>query len=203
MGNWLPYDELVDQVRNHHHSGFSGLMTGVSDEQHSFQVGFRDGQIVLLTYRIFKGNRALEKLSQINRAKITQHPNTEVTASQTELDDTSAILSRLTTITDKDATPVTIDVVPELSSAPVISTGTPTNSAASLPASQPALGSQRIKVIKTAAIHHFGPIGAMVCDEYLSTSNLKNVDLNILLRRIAAEVGADDIDTEAFLNSTS
>ncbi len=203
MADWLLYDELVDLIRNHHHSGFTGLITGVSNEQHSFQVGFHDGQVVLLTYRIFKGDRALEKITQIERAKITQHPNTEIAGSQAELQDTSTILSRLTTKTDKELSSAVIDVVPELSSPLVTATGPSTAGMASFSENHVATpGNKQLKVIKSAAIHHFGPIGAMVCDEYLSASNLENIELPILLRRIAAEVGANDIDTEAFLNST-
>ncbi len=200
---WLPYDELVDLIRNYHHSGFTGLITGVSNDQHSFQIGFSDGQVTLLTYRIFKGDRALEKLSQIKHAKIVQHPNTEVSDLQAQIHDTSTILSRLTIKPGKQTPIAAVDVVPEIT--PVRQEATTT----SIPAQNVSSGNyappsdKQVKAIKNAAVHYFGPIGAMVCDEYFSASNLKSIELNVLLHRIAAEVGANDSDTDAFLNSVS
>jgi len=102
VSNWLDYDDFVDRLRNYHHDNFTGLVTGVSDEQHSFQLGFQNGQVVLLSYRILKGNRALEKLSLLNRVKITEHRNTEIPATQTDLPDTSTVLSRLTVNTREE-----------------------------------------------------------------------------------------------------
>jgi hypothetical protein len=197
LSNWLAYDDFVDLVRNHHHDGFSGLITGVSDNQHSFQIGFRAGQVVLLTYRILKGSAALEKLIQIDRAKITEHPNTEIPTSNTELPETSAILSRLT-LEDKQEITDAMMQGQGVASAVV---ERPAGMKSSAP--QTALDNNQIKIIKTAAVHHFGPIGAMVCEEFLSDANLSNNDLNTLLRRIAEEVGADNSDTSAFLNSAS
>lgn len=197
MSNWLAYDDFVDLVRNHHHDGFTGLITGVSDNQHSFQIGFRDGQIIMLTYRIFKGSAALEKLAQMDRTKVAEHPNTIVPASSVELLETSAILSRLTLEDKQEITNVMIlgrgvasDAVEQ-----------PAERKPSAP--QTTLDNNQVKTIKTAAVHHFGPIGAMVCEEFLSDSNLSNYDLNTLLLRIAEEVGASNSDTRAFLNSAS
>lgn len=45
MSNWVLYDDFVDLVRNHHHNAFSGLITGVSDTRHSFQVEFDHGEV--------------------------------------------------------------------------------------------------------------------------------------------------------------
>ncbi len=205
MSNWLPYEGFVDLVRNHHHDGFTGLITGVSDDQHSFQIGFQEGRVVLLTYRILKGAPALEKLTQINRAKITEHPTTQVPVSQVELPDTSSILSRLT-IQANDETLHDITVIPEIrpsegiAAAPA-SASTGTSQKISTPQKPP--DSNRINAIKSAAIHHFGPIGAMVCEEYFSSSNLSNIDIVTLLHRIAEEVGANEADTQAFLKSVS
>ena len=207
MSNWLPYEGFVDLVRNHHHNGFTGLITGVSDDQHSFQIGFQEGNVVLLTYRILKGAPALEKLTQINRAKITEHPTTEVPVSQIELPDTSSILSRLTIQTNDETQPGIANVIPDvprpegIAAAPAASDTAASSHTASNPQKPP--DSNQINAIKSAAIHHFGPIGAMVCEEYLSSSNLSNVDINTLLHRIAEEVGASDNDTQAFLNSVT
>ena len=78
MSNWIVYDDLVEQVRNLHHKAFSGLITGVSDDNHSFQIGFDQGAIILLTYRIKKGLAALQLITQIERARITEHPNSDL-----------------------------------------------------------------------------------------------------------------------------
>lgn len=108
MSNWILYDEFVDLVRHHHYNSFSGLITGVSDSKHSFQVGFDHGEIVLLTYRIKKGLQALPLIARIERAKITQHPTTDLQDAAGEAMDTSAVLSQLTANTlDETATLVT------------------------------------------------------------------------------------------------
>ncbi len=197
MSNWLAYDDFVDLVRNHHHDGFTGLITGVSDNQHSFHIGFRAGQVISLSYRILKGSAALEKLIQLDRTKITEHPNAEMPGSIAELPDTSAILSRLTLEDKQEITDAMID---GLSTA----LGAVAQPAILKPsARQTILNNNQIKTIKTAAVHHFGPIGAMVCEEFLSDVNLSNSDLNTLLRGIAKEVDADNTDTRAFLSSAS
>ena len=200
MSNWLVYDDFVDLVRNHHHNGFTGLITGVSDSQHSFQIGFRNGQIILLTYRILKGSAALEKLAKIERAKISEHPNTEVPITNSEIPETSAILSRLTMKPEGEAHEITDVTISE----PNIKPRDVEISESSTPSSQQtAPDSNQIKKIKAAAVHHFGPIGAMVCEENLTESNLSKYDTNTLLRRIAEEVGANSSDTQAFLSSAS
>jgi len=207
VSSWLPYDSFVDVVRNHHHDGFTGLITGVSDDQHSFQIGFQNGNIVLLTYRILKGEPALNKLVQIKRAKITEHPTTEVPVSQIDLPDTSSMLSRLTIQTDDETDSDITNIIPDM---PAQAEAAANPAIESIPQadqkispSRPAPDSNRLNAIKSAAIHHFGPIGAMVCEEYLSSANLSNVDLGTLLYRIADEVGANDADTQAFLKSVS
>jgi hypothetical protein len=199
VSNWLAYDDFVDRVRNHHHDGFTGLITGISDSQHSFQIGFRAGQVVLLNYRIFKGAAALEKLIQISRVKISEHPNTDIPATSTVLPETSAILSRLTMESTEDKqnnADLTIPQSAETSSA------APSATAASS-AQQPALDIRQMNAIKAAAIHHFGPIGAIVCEEFLSAPNVSNIEITTLLRRIAEAVDADSSDTQAFINSAS
>jgi len=197
LSNWLAYDELVDLVRNYHHDGFTGLITGVSDNQHSFHIGFRSGQIVSLSYRILKGSAALEKMIQIDRAKVTELPNTQVPTSNADLPETSVILSRLTLEENQEITDTMIqDRI-------VASTDVKQPAATKSSAPQMTLDDSQIKTIKSAAVHHFGPIGAMVCEEFLSDAYLSNYDLDTLLRRIAEEVGANNSDTRAFLNSVS
>lgn len=189
MSNWILYDEFVDLVRRHHSDGFSGLITGVSDSRHSFQIGFDRGEIVLLNYRIKKGPAALELFTQIERAKITEHPTTEIPEPAGDVPDTSTVLSQLTANTlDQTSTTVTdiSDVsepredVPQSASAPV--------------------DARMRKIIETAAIHHFGPIGAMVCEEHLGSAN---PDLRAVMLGIAADVGASEADTRAFFQTVN
>ena len=187
MSNWILYDDFVDLVRNHHHNEFSGLITGVSDTQHSFQIGFDQGEIVLLTYRIKKGMAALQPITQIERAKITEHPNTDIHEGETALD-TSAVLSRLTSNTLDDTTTNTdLNDIPE---PPPTSTTTTSRS----------VDSKLRKIIETAAIHHFGPIGAMVCEEHLANPE---DDVRRIMLKIAQDVGANEADTKAFFQSVS
>ena len=187
MSNWIPYDDFVDRVRNHHHNAFSGLITGVSDAQHSFQIGFVDGQIVMLTYRIKKGMAALQLISQIERAKITEHPNTDFQLSGETRLETSQVLARLTANTLDDGTTTDISDVPQ-----------PARGGDST--SKRTIDSRLRKIIETAAIHHFGPIGAMVCQEHLSNPD---EDVRHVMLRIAQDVGASEADTKAFFQSVT
>ena len=201
MTDWITYDQFVDLIRNHHHNGFSGLITGVNKSNHSFQVGFVRGNIVLLSYRIFRGRQALEKMAQMTKARITEHHTPDIdsiTIPQPDLPDINTILSRLTTNLDDDFEPDLSEVVTaQTQSRDLERTNiTPT-------ANQEIPDSDRLAAIKSAAIHHFGPIGAMVCEEHLSVSNLSSTELSVLLNRIAEDVGANDQDTRAFLLSVS
>ncbi len=110
MTNWILYDDFVELVRNHHLNAFSGLITGVSDSNHSFQIGFDRGDIVLLSYRIKKGNAALTMITQIERAKITEHPGRNLQNTGSDVLDTSSVLSQLTANTLNETTSITIDI---------------------------------------------------------------------------------------------
>lgn len=184
MSTWITYDDFTDLVRNHHHDGFTGLITGVSERQHAFKVGFNLGQIVLLTYRIKKGMPALELLTQIKQAKVTEYPTSGTQYKMDGMPDTATILSQLTANTLDDTTVTEISEIPELEQ--------PENTF-----------SQNIdavvrKNIEAAAVHHFGPIGAMVCDEILKDYR---GDLRTAVLAIAQEVGANEPDTRAFFQS--
>ena len=188
MSNWILYDDFVNLVRNHHHDAYSGLITGVSDRQHSFQIGFDQGNIVLLNYRIKKGLAALQLITQIERAKISEHANSDIHDIGTEVPDTSTILSRLTANT-LDDTNSTTDI------SDVLAMREPSGSK-----SQPAVDSGLKKIIETAAIHHFGPIGAMVCEEHLANAQ---GDVRGIMLKIAQDVGASEADTKAFFQMVS
>ena len=186
MSDWISYDNFVDLVRNHHHDGFTGLITGVSEQQHAFKVGFDSGQIVLLTYRIKKGLPALELLAQIKKAKITQYPTNSTQYRMEGVPETAAILSHLTANTLNDTTLTDLNSLPELEH----SEDTYVKN----------IDPVMRKNIETAAVHHFGPIGAMVCDELLQ--NYRG-DLRTAVFEISQEVGASESDTRAFFQSVA
>ncbi len=187
MNDWILYDEIVDLVRNHHHNDFSGLITGVSDSNHSFQIGFDQGQIVLLTYRIRKGAAALDLISQIERAKITEHPSSDIQGIVSEVPETSTVLSQLTAQTLDDTTNTDISEVPRPQKTSVTS-------------SRRSIDARLKRIIESAAVHHFGPIGAMVCEEYLAEPQ---GDVRKIMLSIAQEVGASEFDTRAFFQEIS
>ena len=114
MSNWIVYDDLVEQVRNLHHKAYSGLITGVSDDNHSFQIGFDQGAIILLTYRIKKGLAALQLITQIERARITEHPNSDLHEAASEDLDTSKVLEQLIANTLDETTTMTTNVIGSL-----------------------------------------------------------------------------------------
>ena len=187
MSDWILYDQFVDLVRSHHRDAYSGLVTGLCDRQHAFQIGFDEGDIVLLTYRVKKGIDALPFIMQIERAKITDQMAMDISDAVTEKLDPSSILSQLTTDTIDDTTTTEISNVGILE--------------------RDGKGSERRQIderlrqaIKTAAVHHFGPIAAMVCEEHLANSE---GDLRTVIMNIAQDVGASQDDTETFLQSIS
>ena len=189
MSNWILYDDFVDLVRNHHHNAFSGLITGVSDARHSFQIGFDHGEIVLLSYRVKKGMSALPLIAQIERAKITEHPTSDIQDATGDTLDTSAVLSQLTANTLDETT----TLITEINDVPTPRQTSQTSNGSLLDA--------RLKrIIESAAIHHFGPIGAMVCEEHLANPE---GDSRAILLAIAQDVGASEADTRAFFESVA
>ena len=184
VNDWISFDDFVDRVRNHHHGGFTGLVTGISDRQHAFKVGFDRGDIVLLTYRIKKGMPALQLMTQMRQTKITEYPANETQYVMEGIPDTAAILSQLTANTRDDTTTTDISEVPDLQQRRDVSVR--------------ALDPMMRKSIESAAVHFFGPIGAMVCDEALQDYQ---GDLREVVLTIAQEVGASDSDTRAFFDS--
>ena len=190
MSHWFLYDDFVDLVREKHHGAFSGLITGVSDDQHSFQMGFDNGDIVLLSYRIRKGRAALNHIMRIESVKITEHPSSDITQFQTDLPPTSEILSRLTS--SPSATETDLDEI----TLPDIKPVSPTS------ASQ--VSDDKLKrIIESAAVHHFGPIGVMVCEEHLNNTSIDQSNFRAMMLRIAADVGASEADSQAFINAVN
>jgi hypothetical protein len=186
LTDWITYDAFVDRVRQLHHDGFTGLVTGMSDQQHAFKIGFLRGDIVLLTYRIKKGMAALELLLQMRQAKITEYPTSVGPQGVEGMPDTQTVLSQLTTGTLDDTTVTEFTDIPELKD--------------SDPTFTEHIDPVLRKHIETAAVHHFGPIGAMVCDELLGGYR---GDLRTAVLAIAQEVGASESDTLKFFESIS
>jgi hypothetical protein len=189
MSNWILYDDFVYLVRSLHDRAFSGLITGVSDDNHSFQIGFDQGAIILLTYRVKKGLAALQLITRIERARITEHPNSDIHEAAGEHLDTEEVLEQLVAST-LDETTTMITNITDVS--------TPARNDA--PADSRAVDAKSRQLIKMAAVHHFGPIGAMVCDEHLDDPS---GDVRAIVFSIAEEVGASEADTEAFLQTVA
>lgn len=195
MSNWLEYDEFIDRIRSLHHEGFTGLVTGLSDSKHSFQVGFENGDIILLAYRISKGSIALDKLVEIESAKISVHPTTQVPSSQASIPNTGDILARLTSNTSLGDTELDYsdDDLEEPEDQRAESGGSKSKTS----------NSKLKKAIESAAIHHFGPIAAMICEEYLEDNKVSGKNYKVIMAEIASDVGANKSDMEAFINSVT
>jgi hypothetical protein len=164
------------------------LITGISDAKHSFQIGFDHGDIVLLSYRVVKGSAALDNIALIHRAKVSRHPTTDTPQLQSGLPITSDILSRLTSTPSDTETDLSHITVPAPKQEHDTSTSRVTDS-------------RLKKSIEAAAIHHFGPIGAMVCEEHLTHTAINDADFESLMLRIAADVGASEVDVQAFVDT--
>ncbi len=142
---------------------------------------------MLLTYRIRQGAAALDLISQIERAKVTQHPNSDIQGIVSEVPETSTVLSQLTARTLDDTTNTDISEVPRPQKTSITS-------------SKRSIDARLRKIIESAAVHHFGPIGAMVCEEYLADPQ---GDIREIMLAIAQEVGASEFDTRAFFETIS
>ena len=194
MAQWINYEGLIDLIRNHHHDGFTGLITGLTDSQHSFQIGFSRGDIILMSYRVIKGTRAVGKIAEIDRAKVTVHPTVKIPNIVSELPKTSSILQQLTVSSSFDDETVLSVAIP--------SNPTPEKRASQAkPVEGIAYDPDLNKKIEESAIHFFGPIGAMVCEEKMESFNAETTNIRTLLQEIALEVGANEPDTQAFYQS--
>jgi hypothetical protein len=196
----ISYANLVDLLRNHLRDGVSGLITGISEKQHSFQIGFEKGEIVFLTYRVFKSAAALDKLLLIDSAKIVEHLGVSPPSLQADLPDSGSIMARLAM--GKSAAGsgelASANIASSAMSAPAPSPSAADNNQASTTA-QTKIDVSKLDAIKRSAVHSFGPFGAMMCDKHLTPSSIANTDLRTLLMRIAQDLGASDADTKAFI----
>ena len=186
MSRWISYADFVDLVRTHHHEGFSGLITGVSDEQHAFKMGFHRGDIELVTYRVKKGMPALDLLTRMSQAKVTVYQSSSGKYQSEGMPDTATILSQLTANTLDDTTVTEFSEVPEMKQ-PKSNSSDP-------------IDATTRKRIEAAAVHYFGPIGAMICEELLEDYR---GDIRTAVFAIAQEVGASEEDTRAFFQSVA
>ena len=186
MSDWLKYDDFVELVKDRHVEGYSGLITGVSDERHSFQIGFEKGEIVLLTYRIKKGMAALRLLTQIERVKVSEYPNAGIPDGHDDSLDTVTALARLVARTSDDTT--TITKLDEKVLAGDVTDIT-----------MPGMLDEKMrKAIESAAREHFGPIGAIICEQQLDNPA---GDVRTIVLSIAHEADASEEDTRAFLET--
>lgn len=195
MSNWLIYDEFVEQIIDLHHEGFTGLVTGLSDNQHSFQIGFENGEIMLLAYRVSKGNLALDKMVKIESAKTSIHPTTQVSRIQVSMPNTRDILARLTSHT------ISGDSGFELS---ILELKEPEQRKTEYNGSKSKKSNSKLKTaIESAAIHHFGPIASIICEKLLSENDVSGKSYKAVMTDIANEVDASKPDTDAFINSVA
>jgi hypothetical protein len=184
MSEWMLYDDIVDRVKTCHLESYSGLIIGVTEGRHSFQIGFERGEIVFLTYRVKKGMEALGLISQIERARVAEHPLIDMPEGRDGSLDTTDIISRLVDRTADDTTTITrMDEIPATIDATDIT----------VPGQ---LDAKMRETIETAAREHFGPIGALICEDQLDNPA---GDVRTILLSIALEAGAGEADTRAFL----
>jgi hypothetical protein len=180
----MRYDDIVDRVNTCHLEAYSGLIIGVTEDKHSFQIGFERGEIILLTYRVKKGMDALGMITRFERARVAEYPNSDMPGGRDNTLDTGHVIARLVARTADDTTTITrLDENP----------AGPDTTDITIPGQ---LDARMRKTIEKAARDHFGPVGAMICEERLDNPD---GDVRSILLGIAHEVGASDADTRAFL----
>ena len=203
MSDWLDYDAFVEIVKDRHVEAFSGLITGVSDRRHSFQIGFERDRLRLSDsacdivigdkragwrVRIKKGQSALRLLTQVERVKISEYPNADKPDGHDDSLDTGTTIARLVARTSDDTT--TITRIDEKSFA-----------ADATDITIPGMLDEKMRTaIESAARKHFGPIGEMICAEQLDAAQ---GDIRSIMLSIAHKVGASEEDTRAFLESVT
>lgn len=184
----MPYDEIVDRVNLCRLEAYSGLIIGVTESRHSFQIGFERGEIVMLTYRVKKGMDALRLITRVERARVAEHPSTEMPAGRDKTLDTGTVIARLVARTADDTTTITrLDPVP----------GVIDDTDMTTPGQ---LDAKMRKTIETAARDHFGPIGALICEQQLDNPE---GDVRSMVLSIAREAGASEADTRAFIRKVA
>jgi hypothetical protein len=187
VSGWMNYDDIVECISKCHYEGYSGLVIGVTENRHSFQIGFERGEILLLTYRVRKGMDALRLITQVERARVAEYPNSDMPGGRDNTLDTGIVIARLIDRTADDTTTITrLDAVQ-----------TTENTDITIPGM---LDERLRKTIEKAAQEHFGPIGALICEEHLDDPE---GDVRTIVLSIAHEVGASEDDTRAFLRSVA
>jgi hypothetical protein len=188
MSEWLIYDDFVERVQIRHLQAFSGLLAGVTDSRHSFQIGFERGKIILLTYRLCKGLEALRLITGLRRARIAEHPIPAMHAGRDDLIDTDAVLEVLAAGTADDTTTITR-----------VDDSAPDSKPLDLSLIRP-LDERLKRVIEAAALRHFGPIGVLLCEEQFEKPD---GDVRSIVIGIAREVEASEDDTRAFMQAVA
>lgn len=187
MSGWMDYDAIVERVGSSHFEGYSGLIIGVTESRHSFQIGFERGEIILLTYRVKKGMDALRLITQVQRARVAEYPNSDMPGGHDNTLDTGTVIARLLARTDDDTTTITrLDHVQSVDKTDITIPGL--------------LDAKIRKTIETAARNHFGPVGALICEQRLDNPE---GDVRSIVLSIAHEVGASEDDTRAFFSTVA
>ena len=122
------------------------------------------------------------------RARIAEHPIPAMHAGRDDSIDTDAVLAVLSAKTADDTTTITRL---EQSRSPAEQTDL----------TIPGLLDPRLKrAIEIAALNHFGPIGALLCEEQFEKPE---GDVRSIMISIAREVDASEDDTRAFLHAVT
>ncbi len=188
MSDWLSYEQLVERVKTRHVDAFTGLLTGVCEHQHSFQIGFERGRIILLTCRLRKGMEALRLITRLERARIAEHPIPAMHAGRDDSIDTETVIEVLVAKSADDTTTITrVDA----------SAGRTEQTDLTIPGM---LDARLRQAIEAAALNHFGPIGALLCEEQFENPE---GDVRSIIISIAREVDAGEDATRAFLHAVT
>lgn len=186
MSAWLSYEQFVERVKTRHLEAFTGLLTGVCESQHSFQIGFERGKIILLTCRLRKGMEALRLITRLTQVRIAEHPIPAMHAGRDDSINTQAVIEVLVARTADDTTTITrVDESPARFEQTELTI--------------PGLLDSRLRrAIEAAALNYFGPIGALLCEEQFEKPD---GDVRSIIISIAREVDASEDDTRAFLHA--
>ena len=132
--------------------------------------------------------QALRLITGLLRARIAEHPIPAMHAGRDDSIDTDAVLEILAAKTADDTTTITRL---EQSASPAERTDL----------TIPGLLDPRLKrAIEAAALNHFGPIGALLCEEQFEKPE---GDVRSIMISIAREVDASEDDTRAFLHAVT
>ncbi|MEJ2612175.1 MAG: hypothetical protein P8179_19415 [Candidatus Thiodiazotropha sp.] len=180
----LSFPDIIDELRYLGRSKVTGSLFIVSDEKHYATVGFENGRIISLQYRLSFGESAIPMLAKINHGSC-RFQNTSNFIRKTNFNDNEEVFQKIMEARNdgKNKEVESIDI-PNMLAEQIIGDNARKGQALYL-------SSQQKIDIEDVLIEELGPIGAIVMDSLVMCH-----DLGSMLNIIREEVEQTDVARE-------